>query len=437
MHRFLCLAFLLSFASCAPAQQSSMQHGDVQQGDAQHVIARSGSLQHSVELVESVPLETLLDHPSIPDTREVWLEMLRASRRSIDIAQFYIADAPGQGLEAVIAEVVSAASRGVRVRVLAEKKFSGTYPETLERWRAVPGMQVRIFDLAGRTGGVLHAKYFIVDDETVFVGSQNWDWRALAHINELGLRVRDSEIAAAFTQVFAYDWDLAADTDPADADPADADPAVADPADIDRGAAFSDTFPRRIEDERGSHELTPVFSPRALLPEGARWDSDALTVLIDGARDSVKLQLLSYGTYAPLENALLRAASRGVRVSLLVSDWSLSSSKQKDLKRLQTAEGMTVKFTAIPEHSSGFISFARVEHCKYLLADDTRAWIGTSNWSPDYFLESRNTGIILRSKPLCVLLHEKYAMSWNGPYATTIDPSITYKSRKRDGGDGK
>lgn len=403
MRPLLCLGVLLAFASCAPAQNVGWQH--------------------SVELVESVPDETLLDHPLIPNTREVWLDMLREARRSVDIAQFYIADSAGQALEAVIAEVASAAARGVRVRVLAEKKFSLTYPETLERWRGVPGVDVRILDLTERTGGVLHAKYFIVDDETVFVGSQNWDWRALTHINELGLRVRDGEIAAAFARVFACDWELAAG-------------ATADEARARAGAVGGD-FPRRIDDGRGSHELTPVFSPRALLPEGARWDSDALTALIDGARDSVKLQLLSYGTYAPLEDALLRAAARGVSVSLLVSDWSLSTSRQKDLKRLQAADGVTVKFTAIPEHSSGFISFARVEHCKYLLADDNRAWIGTSNWSPDYFLESRNAGIVLSSRPLCVLLHEKYAMSWNGPYATTIDPSITYKSRKRDGGDGK
>lgn len=408
MRRVLCLAFLFVLAFCAPAQQSRAQQGDD---------------RHSVELVESVPEETPLDHPSIRDTRTVWLEMLSAAERSIDIAQFYIADVPGQALEAVVAEVASAAARGVRVRVLAEKKFSVTYPETLERWRDVPGIDVRILDLGARTGGVLHAKYFIVDDETVFVGSQNWDWRALTHINELGLRVRDGEIAAAFGKVFACDWELAAGSDPGEARM--------------RAGAVGDDFPRRVDDGSGSHELTPVFSPRALLPDGARWDSDALAALIDGARDSVKLQLLSYGTYAPLEDALLRAAARGVRVSLLVSDWSLSASKQKDLKRLHAAENVTVKFTAIPEHSSGFISFARVEHCKYLLADGDRAWIGTSNWSPDYFLESRNAGIVLRSASLCVLLHEKYALSWNGPFATTIDPATTYTSRKRDGGDGK
>jgi phosphatidylserine/phosphatidylglycerophosphate/cardiolipin synthase-like enzyme len=149
------------------------------------------------------------------------------------------------------------------------------------------------------------------------------------------------------------------------------------------------------------------------------------------------VQLLSYGTYEPLESALLRAASRGVRVSLLVSDWSLSRSRQRALKRLQEVDGITVRFTSIPEHSSGFIPFARVEHCKYLLADADRAWIGTSNWSPDYFEESRNAGFILRSGVLCRLLHRKYGRSWDGPYAVTIDPAIEYENRRRDDGGGK
>ena len=124
-------------------------------------------------------------------------------------------------------------------------------------------------------------------------------------------------------------------------------------------------------------------------------------------------------------------------MSVLVSDWSLSRSRQKDLKRLQRVEGITVKFTAIPEHRNGFISFARVEHCKYLLADAALAWIGTSNWSSGYFRSSRNAGIILSSSSLCGQLQRKYAKSWDGPYAIILDPDTEYTARTRDNGDGK
>lgn len=45
-------------------------------------------------------------------------------------------------------------------------------------------------------GGVQHAKYF---------GSQNFDWRAIEHIQELGLRVRVPEVVQALGALFEYD----------------------------------------------------------------------------------------------------------------------------------------------------------------------------------------------------------------------------------------
>jgi phosphatidylserine/phosphatidylglycerophosphate/cardiolipin synthase-like enzyme len=342
----------------------------------------------------------------------------------MDIEQFYIANKIDDPLEAVIQEVEAAAARGVNVRVITEKKFSSVYPETLERLRKTPGVSLRTIDIAAILGdGVQHSKFFLVDDVEVFVGSQNWDWRALSQINELGLRVRDSISALAFAVLFDYDWALAGGADPATA--------------AASAGAMPVAFPRTIVDLTGSCVISPVFSPRPLLPDNARWDAEAIVTLIDEARDSIKLQVLSYAGYPMLEDALLRAASRGLRVSVLVSDWSLSSSKQKDLKRLQMTNGITVKFTAIPELGAGFIPFARVEHCKYLLVDAADAWIGTNNWSDEYFLFSRNAGFMLHSPELCMLLHEKYAMSWDGPYATTIDPETRYTARKRDDGSGK
>ena len=235
--------------------------------------------------------------------------------------------------------------------------------------------------------------------------------------------MRDSLAVDAFARLFAHDWALAGGASPAEA--------------AEHAGPMPAVFPRDVTVEEERVELTPVFSPRGLLPKGAIWDATALAALIDEAQDSLKLQLLSIGTYEPLERALQEAAARGVRVSLLVSDWSLSRSRQNALKRLQQTDGITVRFTSIPEHSGGFISYARVEHPKYLLADADRAWLGTSNWSPDYFEASRNAGFILRSSRLAAQLHEKFMMSWDGPYATTIDPDVEYPNRRRDDGNGK
>ncbi len=402
-HLFLSFLVALFFSACGGEEQQAIPPA-------------------SMTLVESIPVETNLDSPDIPRTEDIWLEMINSAKRTLDIAQFYIADSAGQALEPMIDAVIEAGARGVQVRILAERKFEEIYPATLLRLRETPGADVRIYDVSGISGGVHHAKYFIVDDRTVFVGSQNWDWRALTHINELGVRIRSMPVAAAFSQLFNFDWELAGGANIGEA-------AVS-------VGIFTEAFPVIIEDSLGRHEITPVFSPHNMLPDGLIWDQEALQRLIRGAQDSISLALLSYRTHAPLEAEVRAAAERGVQVHVLVSDWSLNPDQQQDLKALQETPNVTVRISSIPEHSSGFITFARVEHCKYLLVDTDRAWIGTGNWSRDSFLASRNAGIMLTSSAYVGILCDKFSRSWDGPYVSVMDPEKTYEPRRRDNGSG-
>src|SRR5262245_10955705 len=71
----------------------------------------------TIELVESAPIETSLDHPDIPDAADVWPAMIAGAKRSLDVAQFYVSDAPGSRLGPVIAAIEAAADRGVAVRL--------------------------------------------------------------------------------------------------------------------------------------------------------------------------------------------------------------------------------------------------------------------------------------------------------------------------------
>ena len=45
-----------------------------------------------IELVETAPIETTLDHADIPNAADVWLEMIGGAKRSIDLAEFYVSD---------------------------------------------------------------------------------------------------------------------------------------------------------------------------------------------------------------------------------------------------------------------------------------------------------------------------------------------------------
>jgi phosphatidylserine/phosphatidylglycerophosphate/cardiolipin synthase-like enzyme len=369
----------------------------------------------SIELVESWPLETSLDHADVRDAKDVWRELVDSARQRLDFAEFYASDEPKgpSALTPVVEAIERAARRGVRVRWLADAKFARTYPELLDRF-ARAGVDVRRFDAAASLGGVLHAKYFLADGQA-YLGSQNFDWRSLEHIQEVGVRVAVPEVVRALSDVFELDWALAGGR-------------VARPPQPPAEGAAS-TFP--VATDGG--QVTFVASPTGWLPDERLWDLRALERLVDSARRTVCLQLLTYrahggrgGDLPELEEALKRAAARGVRVEVLVSQWSEQPETLAGLKALLAPPALQVRLLTIPPHSAGFIPFARVAHAKYLVVDGERAWVGTSNWERDYFTASRNVGIVVEGGPLPARLDAFFAQNWAGPYAEPLDPAREY-----------
>lgn len=373
------------------------------------------------EIVESAPIETSLDHPWIRNAAEVWPQMIRSARRTLEFAEFYASNEPGSRLEAVVREIEAAAARGVSVRILGEKSFYKTYPETYDRLAKLENVQVRHLDLKspGRPGGVLHAKYFIADGEQVFLGSQNFDWRALEQIQELGVRLAGEDVAGYYCEVFDADWALAA-----------ADSGGAVPPRPGAGDALPIV---RVEAQGDTLRLWPTMSPAGWIPCEECWDERHLVEIIEGARRDVMVQLLTYRPvsgreyYAVLENALRRAAARGVRVRLLLSDWCKRPHTIPYLKSLTLVPNVEVKLVTIPQWSGGFIPYARVIHAKYLVADGRRAWIGTSNWERDYFHESRNVGIALESARIGEVLARFFESTWESEYAYPVRPDEEYQ----------
>ncbi|WP_224244511.1 phospholipase D-like domain-containing protein [Hyalangium gracile] len=376
----------------------------------------SATAEPDLVLVESSPVETPMDHPDIPDAWRVWPEMIGSATRTLDIEQFYVSNTPGGRLEPVIQAIEAAADRGVRVRLLAEEKFARQYPETLERLAARRGITVRRMDTAKSMGGVQHAKYFVVDGREAYFGSQNFDWRSLEHIQELGLRVRVPEVVRALGAVFEYDWALAAG---------------ATPAPVTSGTGGLGPFPARFDGE--TVRVSPAFSPQGFLPDPATWDLQRMVGLIDSAKRSVRVQLLTYrakardgGEFRELDKALRRASARGVKVELLVADWSKRSGTIEGLQALHAPPGLTVKMATIPRASSGFIPFARVVHAKYMVVDGETSWVGTSNWERDYFTQTRNVGLFIEGPAFARQLERFFSDTWTSPYSAEVDPKATY-----------
>jgi phosphatidylserine/phosphatidylglycerophosphate/cardiolipin synthase-like enzyme len=377
-----------------------------------------------IEIVESIPVGTSLDNPEIRNTREVWLEMIGGARKTLDLEQFYISNEPGKMLEDVLAAVVAAAGRGVKVRVMVDARMYRTYPESVDKLALQKNIEVRRIDFGAIAGGSQHSKYFIVDGREIFVGSQNFDWRALEHIHELGLRINDSQIAADYGDIFNLDWQLASLA----------------PEAVKAFSLTKKTYqiPIRVMEAGGrAAVLFPTFSPLSFIPDSALWDERAIVDLIDGAKQTLSLQFLSYsttvrqgGSYTAIDDALRRAAKRGVKVRMIVSDWEKGTPAVAALKALAGIANIEVAFTAIPDWSGGYIPFARVEHCKYIVADSVRFWLGTSNCEKNNFYASRNLGIVGTSPNLAGALSRIFLKSWTSPYQELITQTGEYAPRE-------
>ncbi|WP_374582590.1 phospholipase D-like domain-containing protein [Pseudoduganella sp.] len=383
------------------------------------------------ELVQTAPIETTLKSDDLRGPIEVWSEMFDNAKSEICIGQFYVASVPGAPFEKVIERLEAAGKRGVKIRFLIDKKGVSGLSEkaTVERLRAIPNLEMRVLDVNQLTGnGIIHAKYLIVDRSIAFVGSQNFDWRAFTHIHETGLRISDAKVAAQVQAVFDQDWNaqaaLAAGKTVA---PLQAKAAIL--ASAPNAAAMVSAVP--------ADASFLVASPAAYNPVGVADSEAVLPALLADAKQEIRVSMLDYaplsygpnGTrpfYAVVDNALRAAATRGVKVKLLVSNWNTEKPAISHLKSLAMLPNVEIRIVTLPKASTGFIPFARVWHSKTMVIDGKLAWIGTSNWAGGYFDLSRNLEVVMRNEAMAKRLYAVQEQAWSSPYAQPIDINKDY-----------
>lgn len=377
--------------------------------------AHAGFAIPGFELVYSTPAGTSLQNPDLRSATEVWCELFDQARREIVIGQFYVAGKPGEDLDRVIARLDAAGRRGVRIRFLVDPKGPSEAP-TLERLRAIPNLELRLLDFSKLGGsGIVHAKYMIADGATAFVGSQNFDWRALAHIHETGLRVTEPKIVAQMQAIFEADW--------------------AAQQSIAAGKPVAPQTAARPQGPIAGSYL--VASPRAYTPAGIVDSETELPRLLADAKQEVRVQMLDYAPldygpnhtrpfYPVIDNALRAAAVRGVKIRLMVSNWNLEAPMLAHLKSLALLPNVEIRVVTLPQPPGQFIPFGRVIHSKTMTVDGQLAWVGTSNWSGGYFNNSRNLEIVMRDARMAARVAALHEQAWTSPYAQPLRIDYNY-----------
>ncbi|XP_005068357.1 5'-3' exonuclease PLD4 [Mesocricetus auratus] len=398
-------------------------------------------------LVESIPQDLTFasGSPTAQPLAQAWLQLLDSAQESVHVASFYwsltgpdigVNDSSSQLGEAVLQKFQQLLVRNISLAV-------ATHSPTLARTStdlqvlAAHGAQIRHVPMRQFTGGVLHSKFWVVDGQHVFVGSANMDWRSLTQVKELGAIIYNcSQLAQDLEKTFQTYWVLGTPQ-----------------------AVLPKTWPRNFSSHINRfHPLRGLFdgvstaayfsaSPPALCPRGRTRDLDAVLAVMADAREFIYVSVMEYfptmcyshpARYWPvLDNAVRAAAfNRGVHVRLLVSCWlNTDPAMFAFLRSLQAFSNpsagisVDVKVFIVPVGNHSSIPFSRVNHSKFMVTDRA-AYIGTSNWSEDYFSNTAGVGLVVSQTtpgaqpgvtPVQEQLRQLFKRDWNSRYAVGLD----------------
>lgn len=168
-----------------------------------------------IQLVESIPegLTYPDGSPKFMSTFDAWNHLISIANKTIHIGSFYWTlrgkdfynhSSAWEG-ENVFNNILTAGTkRGIKIRI-AQSQPSSVSPnidtEILVKRKAAEVRSVNFDKLLG--GGVLHTKLWIVDDQHMYVGSANMDWRSLTQVFPIDFSC-DAEISIVFFMLILW-----------------------------------------------------------------------------------------------------------------------------------------------------------------------------------------------------------------------------------------
>jgi phosphatidylserine/phosphatidylglycerophosphate/cardiolipin synthase-like enzyme len=374
------------------------------------------------ELVVTTPVETSLKNEDLRGPVEVWTQMIDGAKKSIDLGEMYASGKDGEPLDKVIERLEAAGERGVKIRMILEEVMKGaSEPATIERLKKIKNFELRVIKFGNMSkGGITHAKYIVIDGgKSSYVGSQNFDWRSLKHIHETGLRIADAKISKQLEAIFNHDWKA---------------------WELLRKKKKVPVLNQKpvLADEKMRAYL--VASPNAFNPRGVPDSESELPRLINQAKEEVRVTVMDYAPlsrdhtfYPVIDNALRNASVKGVKVKLLVANWSTEFPEIAHLKSLSLLPNIEIRVATIPQPKEGFIPFGRVVHSKFMEIDGKIAWVGTSNWTGGYLDKTRNVEVVVRDDRLADRLKKLHDQLWTSEYAAPVDVNKDYPKVNKSG----
>ncbi|KAJ8257066.1 hypothetical protein COCON_G00192180 [Conger conger] len=396
-------------------------------------------------LVESIPegltFNSSTTNPSIYNT---WLDLISEAQSSLDIASFYWTltnkdtgtreQTADQG-EHILAELSSLAKEsGVSVRI-AVSMPQETHPQEDLVILQNAGADVRKVNMQELTSGVLHTKFWVVDKRRL----HGLAWTPLTQVKELGAVVYNcSCLAEDLGKIFEAYWYLG---EPGKAIPSHwpANYSTSYNKDTPMALSLNGTLSSTYLSGTIMFGTSQVFAiaqecliasmqsaPPALCADGRTQDLSAILSVIEDAHHFVYIAVMNY--LPTMEFSHPKRYWSDIDTQLRA--WPMSGADPKSKLDIQ------VKLFVVPANPrQKEIPYARVNHNKYMVTDKV-AYIGTSNWSGDYFLHTAGSALVVNQTAAQTTestvqeqLQAVFERDWNSSYSTPINQHTDLHTR--------
>ncbi|XP_061089890.1 5'-3' exonuclease PLD3 [Conger conger] len=400
----------------------------------------------SFALVESIPEGLVFSDGSqvLPSISQAWTQLLSQADSTVSIAAFYFTlRASDQGLtdqsdlqgQQVFDQLMKLRSQGVKLQIAVNDPQTSPQ-DTIEL--KTTGAEIREVNLQSVTGGIIHTKLWVVDNKHVYVGSANMDWRSLSQVKEVGVSVGNcSCLAQDVSRVFGVYWYMGS------SEGSSLPPYW--PASY--SALSSSEHPLNLNLNGVPARVYLSSAPPQLSGYGRTSDLSAILSVISDAQKFIFISVMDYQPFneftkpprfwPAIDSALREAAcARGVEVNLLVSCWPHSRGSMfifleslLILNQHPLSCNIQVKVFEVDSTAEQLkIPYARVNHAKYMVTDRV-AYIGTSNWSENYFTGTAGVGLVVNQTGAEVgkgqetvqsQLQEVFQRDWKSRYAQVL-----------------
>ena len=266
------------------------------------------------------------------DTAKPILDAIDGAKKSIRVKMFLFSD------PSLLAAVIKARQRGIIVRIMLNPARRSGESENTETSKRLKAAHIEVID-SNPEFAVTHEKSMVVDDETAFIHSLNWDTKNLTETRDYAVVTTHRPEVDEIIKCFEADWKRK---------------------------------PFRVDEH--SHLIWCNANGR-----------DRIARFIDEAKHTLFVQNERYQDSLIIER-LVRAHEREVKIHVLARP----AHKLKAAKLIEGVEGIRIMDdVGIKIHKLKHLKL----HGKILLADHSRAIVGSINLTPGSFDSRRELAI--------------------------------------------